>query len=378
MTYVYDPRGIAMVIDRWGIDPSEFAAKLLAGGRLPAYGAYAFQRSAASWLSVSGNEAQIRKRYEAGSWEGLGLRDVVAEWPNLNVLGLAVGDGLGELELLRKLLNGGHAVHYLAIDLSPSLLVAHLQRIREEFASAVRAGRLLCVGVLGDVFTEIEDTLNRARAELQSRGAVELRESFFPGDTPLMVTFLGNCLGNELPGREGLIFAAVSEAFPNNRPLAIVVGVSVKRAEPDYYSPSWSDFLVETPLHLLRDLKVLESSRPESSDEPDEFLLSNDRLRSVRCPPVQPKPYYFQGIEGQLYRFFYRLSFDLKEPGSGVSLASGSELLLYSITKYDPTTLSGFLNNKGYTVLYRPEYHQRVETELGLREYVVLAALNPA
>ncbi|HXD31830.1 MAG TPA: hypothetical protein VN643_11980 [Pyrinomonadaceae bacterium] len=369
---------MALIINRWGMDPNDFAEEFLRNHRLPAYGAYLFQRSAASWLNVSDDEAQIRKGYEAGSLEEFGLREIVAQWPTVNVVGLAIGDGLGELEIVRKLLNEEHTVHYLAIDLSPSLLVAHLQKIREELASELRAGRLLCAGVIGDVFTDIQEAVNLSRAEFESRGAIEGEQSFLPRETPLIATFLGNCLGNDLPGREGLIFAAVAAAFSNNRPLAIIVGVSVMRDELDQYSSSWSDFLLETPVYLLRELKVLSSSKPKLNNEADEFFIPDDDLRSVRCPPVPPETYSFHGIEGQVYRFLYRLSFDIEAPLSGVSLAAGSQFLLYSITKYDPASLARFLENQGYTALYKPEYHQRVETELGLREYVVLAALIPA
>ena len=371
---------IAVIIRHWESNPRGYAKFLLREHHLPHSLGYAFTCSASSWLSLQGKEAKARKQYEAGAWEELKLNELVGSSGSavVGVVGLAVGEGLGEIELLRKMLNEGYTVHYLAVDLSPVLLTAHIETVRETLHQQLCEGRLICAGLTGDVFDDLPELVSMARGEFQRRGVIKHAEEFLPKGSPLMATYLGTCLGNDAPGREKLIFSTVAQTFTAHRPLLIVVGVSVMRPQPDTYSHSFSSFLLQTPLHIHKDLDILRSGKPPSSNEPDEFEVPADGRAGERLLPVRPCDYSSpQGVEGQIYKFHYRLAFDLDVPGTGLCAPAGTDILLYSITKYNPETLRNFLEREGYAVRYDPGYHLCIETEFGVREYVVFAATLP-
>ena len=78
-------------------------------------------------------------------------------------------------------------------------------------------------------------------------------------------------------------------------------------------------------------------------------------------------------VKGQIYRFTYKLKCDLYMPKTNLRLNKGSKILLYTITKYAPKSLVGFIEKKGWQVKYKPFYHQRVQAPDGVREYTMLA-----
>ncbi|HXD31829.1 MAG TPA: hypothetical protein VN643_11975 [Pyrinomonadaceae bacterium] len=378
---------IALVMDHTQEKARDIAQTLLKEQCLPFHSLYYLPRSACWWIMFSSEEAEIRKAYEAGAWEELGLRQTITEAaaPVVGVLGLAIGEGLGEIELLRQVLadgfTAGFTVHYLAVDLSPVLLASHVETVRESFSEELKAGRLICVGILVDVFLDLEMAVTKARIELKALGLFTRGDEFLPTDCPIVATFLGNCLGNDSSDREMVIFDAVSAAFPDNRPLAILVGVSVVRSEPDDYARTWDKFLLQTPHHLLKNLEILRSGKPSDSIEVDEFTLPTETgSDSIAClerrtPKVKPKPYNTRhGIEGQIYRFYYNLDFDLTMPSCGLRLPAKSEIVLYSIIKYDMETLVRGIEKRRFTVRHNPNYHSIVDTENGKREYAVFVA----
>ncbi|HEX8175075.1 MAG TPA: hypothetical protein VF543_08150, partial [Pyrinomonadaceae bacterium] len=98
-------KNIALLIEFGGGDPFEFARIIMTEYRLPLYYSYTFSCTAATWLKATSKEAEIRKNYEADAWERLKLNDLVANSSSsvIGVVGLATGEGLGEIELLRRI-----------------------------------------------------------------------------------------------------------------------------------------------------------------------------------------------------------------------------------------------------------------------------------
>jgi len=363
---------------------------------LPFHALYYLPRSACWWITFSSEEAELRKNYEADAWDVLDLGELVASSSSsvVGLVGLAIGEGLGEIELLRKILTDGYTVHYLAIDLSPVLMTAHAETIREAFSQELKDGRLVFAGILVNVFLDMESALTQARAAFKARGTFMRDEEFIPPDCPLLATFLGNCLGNDESIKEDSIFNSVSKSFPHNRPLAFLVGVSVMRSESEreVYTRNWDDFLLQTPHHLLQNLGVLRSRRPlNDADEdgayhaPEEFVLPDDkpgqfqaektRVREERCPEVDVSDYSAShGVKGKIYRFNYILSFPLEMVKEKRQLRAGSEIVLYSIIKYDMPSLVRGLEKRQFRVNYNPAYHKAIDTENGRREYAVFIA----
>lgn len=84
-------------------------------------------------------------------------------------------------------------------------------------------------------------------------------------------------------------------------------------------------------------------------------------------------------IEGQIYRFYYKLAFDLKlrksEEQEIRQLPKGTLVLLYNIIKYNMRTLVTGIEKSGlFKIKYDPNYHQVVDTPNGEREYAVFSA----
>ena len=277
-------------------------------------------------------------------------------------------------------------IHYLAVDSSPRLLRDHIGLLCETFATELESGELHCAGVVADVFTGLIEAVNDARREFIRRKVLPGGSEFLPAVSPALVTYLGNCLGNDEQGRELRVFSTVYGSLAN-RPLELLVGVSVMRDIPDDQRRTWDGFLLLTPHHLLEMKDLLYSSRPSDSKEPPEFTLPKeheefDRIKAERCPQVVPEPYLVSyEIEGQRYRFDYRLAFDLALGAGAASRQfqkpKGSLLTLYNIITYKMTTLvEGIKKGRQFrNVAYDPNYHARVITPNGVREYAVLSAI---
>lgn len=369
-----------LMINIPAIKPEVIAINLIEKARLPFSALYFLEWSARWWEIFSHDEAQIRVNYESEAWNKLAIKNRILSNTNeiISFVALAPGEGLAEIELLKKILNENPAkkIHYLAIDSSQRLLREHLNLLKEALAKDIDNHRLICAGITADIFADLSTAIKNIRQELVYLKRFQQHNDFLPEASSLLVTYLGNCLGNCYQDQETDIFSLIYSHFAN-RPLEILVGVSVMRAKPDVYKRNWDDFLLQTPKHLLETNKLLVSSRFDDSEFLPEFHLSTT---DNRCPSVMPEAYYARhGIEGQIYRFYYRLQYDLQlSPELALNvhlLPKGSLLLLYNIIKYDIVTLVNGIKKCGlFDVKYDPTYHQIIDTKNGIREYAIFSA----
>lgn len=371
-----------LLLEKPAFKAEDIACELIEKSRLPFHSLYFLEWSARWWEIFSHNESQIRVQYECDAWERLKIKDRLLTNSDdfFSFVSLAPGEGLAEIELLKKILleNPNKTIHYLAIDTSQRLLREHINLLKETLASEINSNRIICVGIIGDIFSGITDTLKRARTELVNSNLIKSESDFIPSSSCLFVTYLGNCLGNCYQDQETEIFSIIYSAF-SNRPIEFLVGVSVMRNIPDEYKRNWDDFLLQTPKHLLETNKLLVSSRPANCDSLPEFSLPTNGSNN-RCPSVVPENYTVRhGIRGQIYRFYYKLEFNLSLAHSlnkGLKyLPSGSLILLYNIVKYNIKTLVDGIKMCGlFNVSYDEKYHQIVDTPNGEREYAVFSA----
>lgn len=374
---------IVLLLDPPAIKAEDIALILIKKAMLPFQALYFLEWSARWWETYSGKEADIRVTYETGAWERLGICDRlnVNKQSCLGFVGLAPGEGLAEIEFLKKILrsDSNKKIHYLAVDSSPRLLRDHIGLLKETLTAEIENGQLICAGIIADIFSNLPDALRRVRQEFKNRGIIESEMDFLAPSQGLLITYLGNCLGNNYQDQETEIFSIIHSTFPN-RPLEFLVGVSVMQAEPDIYKRNWDDFLLQTPRHLLETKKLLRSARPNNSDQLPEFLLSEKNHKNDRCPSIIPEPYVVRHlIQGCIYRFYYRLAFDLalaEESEQNIEpLPKGSLILLYNIIKYDISTLVKGIEKCGLVkVRYDQNYHQIIKTQNGKREYAVFSA----
>lgn len=373
---------VVLLLDPPAFKAEDIACELIEKSRLPFHSLYFLEWSARWWGIFSHNESQIRVQYECGAWEKLGIKDRLLTNSDecFSFVSLAPGEGLAEIELLKKILseNPKKTIHYLAIDTSQRLLREHVNLLKEALASEISNNRIICVGIIADIFSGITDTLKRVRLELVNKNLIKNKEDFIPAPSSLFVTYLGNCLGNCYQDQETEIFSIIYSAF-SNRPIEFLVGVSVMRKTPDEYKRNWDDFLLQTPKHLLETNKLLESPElPNCSSLPEFSLPTNGS--SNRCPSVIPENYTVRhGIEGQVYRFYYKLEYNLSLApilNKGLKyLPSGSLILLYNIVKYNIKTLVDGIKMCGlFEIAYDEKYHQIVNTPNGERDYAVFSA----
>jgi len=375
---------VILVLDPPAIKAEKIACDLIEKAMLPFHSLYFLEWSARWWEIFSSSEAQIRVQYESDAWEKLGIKDRLLSNPGnvICFIGLAPGEGLAEIELLKKILREDKTktVQYIAIDSSQRLLRDHINLLKETLTSEINEGRLICAGVIADIFYGLRDSINRVRSELVNRGTITHENDFLPPSSSLLATYLGNCLGNNSQDQETEIFSIIHSTFPN-RPLEFLVGVSVMRATPDEYKRNWDDFLLQTPKHFLEINKLLDSNRPSNSHDLPEFNLPKNGDAN-RCPPVVPESYIVRHrIKGQIYRFYYKLAYDLKlslELYKDLRpLPSGTLILLYNIVKYDMKTLVEGIETCGlFKIHYDESYHQIVDTLNGTREYAVFSAFS--
>lgn len=375
---------VVILLEPPAINAKDVANTLIEKGMLSLPGLYFLEWSARWWETYSSKEAEIRVQYESSAWEHLKIvnRLINPHQPDsiIGIVGLAPGEGLAEIGLLKKILGKGiKQVHYLAIDSSQRLLRDHIGLLKETLTPEIENGRLICAGVVADIFSGLREAIERTRYELKIKGVINVHSDFFPSSCGMLLTYFGNCLGNNHQDQETEFFSLLHSTF-QNRPLEILVGVSVMRSTPDEYIRNWDDFLLQTPKHLLETKKLLQSSRPLESPEIPEFVLPQDNNKKNRCPPVIPEPYFVRHqIEGQIYRFYYKLAFDLELAKSSEKvsrpLPKGTLILLHSIIKYNMQSLVEGIKKCGlFNVAYDPNFHQVVDTLNGKREYAVFSA----
>ncbi|OGT38921.1 MAG: hypothetical protein A3F12_01945 [Gammaproteobacteria bacterium RIFCSPHIGHO2_12_FULL_38_14] len=378
----FDP--VVLLLDSSPIKAEEIAHDLIEKAMLPFHALYFLEWSARWWEIFSSSEAEIRAQYESEAWEKLEIKNRLFNTANdlIGVVGLAPGEGIAEIQLLKKILSekDNKKIHYLALDSSKKLLRDHINLLKETFATEIECGRLLCAGITTDIFSGLRESINRVRNEFFTRGITKSEQEFLPSMCGLLVTYLGNCLGNNYQDQETELFSIIHSAF-QNRPLEFLVGVSVMRTIPDEYKRNWDDFLLQTPKHLLETKKLLESSQSIDNHAIPEFNLPETGDDDC-CPPVIPESYIVRHqIEGKIYRFYYRLKYDLKLSSNLCAdlrpLPTGTLILLYNIIKYNMEKLVNGLEKCGlFKIKYDKNYHQIVDTPNGKREYAVFVAYS--
>jgi len=367
----------------------EIAYHLVKDRRLPFFAAFSNPRSAAWWVHYSSRYDTLRtvrdelrptlgrkQDYEASAWTELGLderfRVARGDGAVINLVGLAVGEGTGEIQLLREMLETHPTVHYCAIDLSPILLHLHFQALRDVFHEEIRKGRLVAAGVVGNVM-RMSESIARVRDAFEGSSTLPGRE-FLPGTAPTVAAYLGNNLGNQEPEREWEIFSALREALPKSDPATILIGFSEKD-DQDLYDRSTCEFFLQTPRYFV-DSEILVSGRSEDAGEPPEFSITDENFRE-RCPQNRQPFSTKDDIDCDLYRFHYRLDYDLALPERELQIPEGTRLLIFTITKYDPRSLVQFLESQRLDVAYDTGFVNEYRFPDGVRRYAVLAAHLP-
>lgn len=367
----------------------EIAHLLFEKTAIPFHGIYFLDSAARSWEIFSNKEAEIRIQYEAEAWDKLGIRErlnkVIDKSKPLCVVSLAGGEGFAEIGLLRNILNQDKkTIHYLAVDSSQRLLRNHMGLLEESLSIEIETGHLLCAGVVADFFVDLKKAIKRARIEFKRRGLIENEIDFLPAASALLITYFGNSLGNNRNNnqdQETEFFSVVHSIF-QNRPLEVLVGVSVKQSQGEIYAKNWYDFLLVTPQKLLTTKKILKSHQPFNSNDLPEFSFS-DKHQNLRFPQVKPEPYIVRHqIEGHIYRFYYKLAFDLElveditiREHKPKFLPKGTLILLCGIIKYNMDTLIHGVKKSGlFKISYNKNYHRIVDTANGKREYAVFSA----
>jgi hypothetical protein len=187
---------------------------------------------------------------------------------------------------------------------------------------------------------------------------------FFDGG-PALVLALGNVIGNSpVPDSEVSFFKGVAASFPQ-RPLSVLVGVSVLRAVEDEYTPTWGEFLLRTPRYLLEvgELKA---------GEPQEFSVQGGETLTLSAQHHTSE----EGIQSERHLFVYQIRGELRTKRPEERLPAGSNILLFAVSKYIPASLQCGLRQHDFDVLYKPDYHQIVEQGSETREYAVLAVFT--
>lgn len=162
----------------------DIACELIEKSRLPFHSLYFLERSARWWEIFSHNESQIRVQYECNAWETLGIKDRLLAKSNqiFSFVSLAPGEGLAEIELIKKILveNPSIKIHYLAVDTSQRLLREHINLLKESLSAEINNHQIICVGVIADIFSGITDTMKRVRHELVNNDLVQDEADFIP------------------------------------------------------------------------------------------------------------------------------------------------------------------------------------------------------
>jgi hypothetical protein len=363
------------------IEPLSIARSLLRdGGGLPFASAYSTYRAAAKWLSFSNSYSHQKRHYEANAFEAYNLDEIVLKGTSkINVVSLAPGEGLGETELLAKVLKkhsaeNGLKVKYLAVDTSEILLRSHSILVNERFSNEIASGILEPQFVVGDLYE-----LKRVLSAIRSRNQNNFMES-----GPVLCTFFGNCLGNN-EYHEWQYFKSLLEAFPRNRPIASLVGVSLVRTNakgrPIQEKYSLDPFWLETPRHLLYELELLKSLSPDQKSIPlnenSEFIPSEDPSGVASYIPFAQYETNI-GVKGVVYRFYYKLKNDLATSDGQERMCRGQQIHLYSIIKYDLSSLIRSIQERGFSVKSPPENYEVQRITSGEEEfrYGVFAAVK--
>lgn len=326
--------------------PDELVRNVMDDRVLPFHFLFYLPESAALWDKYSRDEEEQKTSAEADAWEKLQVNRVVADVEKdgvLSVVGLAVGHGQGEIGLLEKILEDEEVVekkiqvHYLAVDLSPCLLLHHAQNLTMKFRKEISDGSLVCAAVLGDIF-DLKEPSSKWNAIARSRGMIS--DDFLPWKSPMVVTYLGNCLGNGEMNSERIFLQLIRTRLGENREarrdagtLRCLIGVSVNEKDPEEYSENLNDFLL-LGLHRLAN---------------DEFTEGKDAFDPETAKPAKVEPVEFSGsfnLKGRRYVFEHVLQSRISSERGHVD--KSSKIQLYAITKYDMETMVNFMRELGF------------------------------
>jgi len=363
----------------------EIAYSIIEKTTVPYKALYMREWSARMWsfYAHAALEGKHRFQMECNTWQTLNIKKRLSKNNAIKkclcFVGLAVGEGLSEIVLLQTIFadKDVQSIHYLAIDTSQRFLRGHIALIKETFSREIKEGRFLCAGVLADVLTDLKEAVDIARQEFLSNEIIFQADDFLPKDAGMLVTYFGNCLGNH-PGQEMEFFSSIKSSF-RNRPLEILLGVSIIGKQPDKYERSFDDFLLEMPRYLLDVAKIFESSIENNNDLP-EFVLSQNNTSQKRYPEIKPEPYIVHhGIKGDIYRFYYKLDFDLNMSESFDKncpfIKKGTSILLINIIKYNIASLvEGISKGMQFSVDYNKKNNIYLKDATKERDYTVLSA----
>lgn len=360
-------------------EPKTICRSLLRdGGGLPFASAYSSYRAAAHWLNFASGYSARKRSYEGNAFNGFAVHEKLGlgATKKLGLVALAVGEGLGEVELLENILRPQTgtpvAVDYLAIDSSELLLLSHARLLEERFGKELAEGTLRVSYVLGDLY--------HLKAHVD-----EIRGRFCSGfleEMPILCTYFGNCLGN-YEYHEWDYFKALLESFPKSQPLATLVGVSLLRrtpkGEPIPERYTLSPFWLETPRHLLYELNLLTSKDEAGAVIPlsqnQEFLIP-DQAKLSHIPFCIYETCL--GIRGVVYRFYYGLKNAIETWDGEQSMPKGAQIHLYSIIKYDLDSLASVLRTRGWQVDAPPDTYEIQQIVSGdeIFQYAVFFAMR--
>jgi hypothetical protein len=358
------------------------AERLMRDRRMPFYGIYLPMQAASRWVLYSEAEAEERRNYEGDQCEAL-----LGEWlakhsgQEISLIGLGVGEGIGEIELLERLLAEKYAfkrIHYCAIDTNIHLLMGHRERLWDRFENEIREKRLVCGVIRGNFLESFSTLIQRLQDEFKKKRQFSDLD-FLPRSSGTIVSILGNLIGNlEQRASEWKYFQPILQGL-KGYDLAFLLGISVHQTV-EKYERDLDDLLLATPRYLTHELKLIKSHPTEEStkEEDKEFFLPTDEKKKVkRCPKVEAADYQGDGlvrgahVTGKIYEFFYRtesrLTMELEE--EILTVPEETDLLLYNIIKFDRDKFRAFLESKGLAISYSGDPYK-----VGQRAYEVLAA----
>lgn len=367
-----------------GAAPAEISKKIVTdAGGLPFAAIYTHYRAAAAWIYESKSLSNFKSQYEAEALDGYSLKRLLPQHRgrSIGVVGLGVGEGQGEVALLRKLLaetDEFESVHYLAVDSSEMLLVGHACLVRDLFREEIEKKRLVFCPVQGDLFRLI-DQVGVAR---ERHG-----DSFLSGMS-VIGTYFGNNLGNQ-ENDEMSVFRSLFSAFPENVSVAALVGISLLRREGDdgrgnvvedvYQIESLE---LDTPRALIQEQRYLVSLDENGNEIPPDKSIEFTKAAvqvATGYAPIPSAVYKTDlGIVGRVYRFHYSLVHGLKCKETGAILPAGTRIHISSVIKYDLRSVKSALERHGAKVLAPPNQFRLLKAEDEGRQfrYAVLGVLR--
>lgn len=376
------------------------AEKLIRDRRMPFYGIYLPMPAASRWVLYSEGEAKQRSKLEGEECERL-LHEWLSKYhgKEISIIGLGVGEGIGEIEIIRRLLEEDKVdkkydfsrIHYCAIDTSVHLLMDHIERLNHKFTDAIKTNRLVCGVICGNFLEDFSKLIQRLRDEFVETGQLSDSDQGFLPNTGSLISILGNLVGNlEKRASEWSYFEPVLNEL-KGYDLAFLLGVSVQqeRKKPEKYEKDLEELLLATPRYLTHELTMLKSGKSEKDKEEREFFLPEDENERIkRWPRTEDEdlPYLGDGlvqgerVEGKIYEFYYKTKWDLSMSldKEDLRIPGGTNLLLYNIIKFDEDSLINFLKSKG---LVQPSQNQEpnphpIHSGNENRQYVIIAVTN--